>query len=224
MKTMGLSELTLVRPKSFPDPEATARASGANDLLERAVVVDSLNDAIADCRHVTGASARTRSNRWPLVDPRQCATQIVQNHRDQVAAVVMGPEKSGLTNEDLARCHSLVHIPTAPDYGSLNIAMAVQVICYEIRMAALAAAAGLAPHPQPEQRDAPAATAAEVEGMQQHLEELLTDSGFLHPDHPNQLRRKLRRIFMRAELDQTEINILRGAFASLDPRRGGRRF
>jgi TrmH family RNA methyltransferase len=128
----------------------------------------------------------------------------------------MGPEQSGLTNDDLARCNALVQIPTAPDYGSLNLAMAVQVLCYEVRMAALAKAGHSESLSQPEQREAPPATAAELEGFHAHLEESLSRTGFLHPDRPKQLKRKLRRLFMRAELDQNEINILRGALAALD--------
>jgi len=216
MKTMGLDELALVAPKLFPDDEATARASGADDVLARAVVVADLPSAIADCQFVVGASARVRGGRWPIVDPRQMAADIVARLPRQRCAIVMGPEQSGLTNEDLTRCHALVHIPTSPDYGSLNIAMAVQVLCYELRMA-LPDADPVLVGAQPEQRDAPPATAAEFEGLHEHLESVLTRSGFLHPDHPRQLRLKLRRLFMRAELDQNEINILRGALASLDP-------
>jgi TrmH family RNA methyltransferase len=138
-------------------------------------------------------------------------------------AIVMGPEQSGLTNDDLARCNALVQIPTAPDYGSLNLAMAVQVLCYEVRMAALAKAGNSESLSQSEQREAPPATAAELEGFHAHLEESLSRTGFLHPDHPKQLKRKLRRLFMRAELDRNEINILRGALAALDAGVGKRR-
>jgi tRNA (cytidine32/uridine32-2'-O)-methyltransferase len=235
MKTMGLHDLVLVAPRSFPDPEATARASGADDVLAAARVVPDLPGAIAECSLVVGASARLRGGRWPVTDPRQCAAEVIRRTPAERCAIVMGPEQSGLTNEDLARCQALVHIPTAPDYGSLNLAMAVQVVCYELRMAALAAAAAaatarsgtaapapapLAPGIEPEARDAPPATAAEIEGLHAHLEDVLTRSGFLHPAHPKQLRLKLRRLFMRADLDQNEVNILRGALASLDPARG----
>jgi tRNA (cytidine32/uridine32-2'-O)-methyltransferase len=219
MKTMGLSDLRLVAPKSFPDAEASARASGADDILGRAGVMDDLPAAIADCSYVVGASARIRSGRWPVIDPKACAHRIVSRLPDQHAAVVLGPEQSGLTNEDLARCHALVHIPTVPDFGSLNLAMATQVLCYELRMAMLVRSGGDAELTQGEQREAPPATAAEIEGFHVQLEALLTESGFLRPDHPKQLKRKLRRLFMRAELDQNEINILRGALASLSPAR-----
>lgn len=218
MKTMGLDDLRLVAPGRFPDDEATARASGADDLLERARVFGDLPESIADCQYVVGASARTRSGRWPVMDPRLCADRIIDKIHDEAVAVVLGPEQSGLTNEDLARCDALVHIPTAPEYGSLNLAMAAQVICYELRMSALSTAGRRPVAMQQEQRDSPPATAAELEGLQQHLEDVLEFSGFLHPDHPKQLKRKLRRLFMRAELDQNEVNILRGALASVDPR------
>jgi TrmH family RNA methyltransferase len=217
MKTMGLGELCLVSPKSFPDAEATARASGADDILARARIESDLAAAIGDCSYVVGASARTRGGRWPVIDPKACADRIVGRLPNEVVAIVMGPEQSGLTNDDLARCHDLVHIPTAPEYGSLNLAMAAQVLCYELRMALLARSSGETAAAFAEQREAPPATAAEIEGLQAHLEDLLTQSGFLRPDHPRQLKRKLRRLFMRAELDRNEVNILRGALGSLRP-------
>ena len=221
MKTMGLHDLALVAPKAFPHADATARAAGADDLLAAAGLYFRLDDAIAGCHYVVGASARTRAGRWPILDPRSAAEGIAARLPTERCAIVMGPEQSGLTNEDLARCHALVHIPTAPDYRSLNLAMAVQVLCYELRMALLATNS---PEPlsQPSMREAPPATAAEVEGLQEHLERELVTSGFLHPDHPAELRRKLRRLFLRAELDQKEVNILRGAIASLVAERRGK--
>jgi TrmH family RNA methyltransferase len=135
MKTMGLSDLVLVAPRRFPDDEATARASHAGDILERARVVNDLESAIADCGFVVAATARLRGMRWPIADPRQVAVSIWSQTEVAQTALVFGPERSGLTNEDLARCQLLVHIPTNPDYGSLNLAMAVQVLCYELRMA-----------------------------------------------------------------------------------------
>jgi TrmH family RNA methyltransferase len=216
---MGLDDLALVAPQSFPDEAATARAAGADDLLLKAGVGPDLPSVIGECSFVAGASARIRGGRWPVVDPRQQATEMVARLPSERCAIVMGPEQSGLTNDDLARCHTLVHIPTAPEYGSLNIAMAVQVLCYELRMAMLAASGGSPA--QAEQRRAPPATAIEIEGLHAHLEAVLTRSGFLHPDHPRQLKRKLRRLFLRAELDQNEVNILRGALTSLDPDRDG---
>lgn len=137
MKTMGLDELVLVAPQDFPSAEATARASGADDVLARTRVVDSLGDAIADCGFVAGASARLRRLSWPVVDPRAGAAALRRHAGETKVAMVFGPEHSGLTNEDLGRCNQVVHIPANPAYRSLNVAMAVQVICYELRMAAL---------------------------------------------------------------------------------------
>jgi tRNA (cytidine32/uridine32-2'-O)-methyltransferase len=240
MKTMGLSDLALVRPREFPSDEATARASGADDILARAAVHATLDDAIADCGFVVGASARLRSVEWPTVDPRICAETVWREVYGNRVAIVMGPEQSGLTNEDLGRCQQLVHIPTQPEFSSLNLAMAVQVLCYELRMARR-------PRPVPtigagrrdrddatsrgdalasrsdEVRGAPLATAAELEGFHAHLERVLTDAGFLRPDHPRQLKLKLRRIFHRAALDTNEVNILRGMLSALDPSKARRR-
>ena len=212
MKTMGLKDLTLVRPQEFPSEQATARAAGADDILERARVVDDLSAAIADCGWVVGASARLRTVTVPVVDPRECAAGIWQRTELDRVALLFGNEQSGLTNEDLARCHQLVHIPTAPDYSSLNLAMAVQVLCYELRMAAPNRRAPAGPA-----NDAPLATAAELDGFHEHLERLLTDAGFLHPEHQRQVKLKLRRIFLRAALDKNEMNIMRGVVTALDP-------
>jgi tRNA (cytidine32/uridine32-2'-O)-methyltransferase len=212
MKTMGLSDLALVAPKTFPSEEATARASGADDVLANATVASTLVEAVHDCGFVVGASARLRGLRWPVVDPRTCAEEIWRHVGRDKTAIVLGPEQSGLTNEDLARCQRLVHIPTDPDFGSLNLAMAVQVLCYELRMARVASEVSVA-----ELRDAPLATVEELERFHEHLERVLTEAGFLHPDHPRQLRLKLRRLFLRAALDRNEINILRGSLAALDP-------
>src|ERR1044072_1714629 len=135
MKTMGVSELVLVRPRQFPSDEATARAAGAHDNPANARAVDALGAAIADCGWVVGASARLRTVTVPVVDPRECAAAVLDRLAGHRVALLFGPEQSGLTNEDLARCRMLVNIPTAPGYGSLNLAMAVQVLCYELRMA-----------------------------------------------------------------------------------------
>jgi TrmH family RNA methyltransferase len=212
MKTMGVGDLRLVRPRCFPSDEAVARASGAADVLDRARICDSLADAIADCGYVVGASARLRGMRWPVDDPRTMAANVWARIDEAPVALVFGPEQSGLTNEDMARCHALVHIPTAPDYSSLNLAMSVQVLCYELRMTPTGNRIA-----SPEAREAPPATAAELEGFHEHLERVLWAARFLNPDHPTQLRLKLRRLFARAALDQNEINILRGALAALDP-------
>jgi TrmH family RNA methyltransferase len=216
MKTMGLADLTLVAPGEFPSAEATARASGADDVLARARVVATLSEAIADCGFIVGASARLRSLPWPTVDPRACARSIRAQAASTPVALVFGPEHSGLTNEDLGRCHQLVNIPANPEYASLNLAMAVQVLCYELRMAYVDGS------PVTEEREAPPASAEELEGLHRHLDTVLSAAGFLNPDHPRQLKLRLRRIFNRSQLDRNEVNILRGMLAALDPaHRGG---
>ena len=213
MKTMGLSDLALVRPKHFPSDEATARAAGADDVLARAKVHDELRSAIADCGWVVGASARLRTIAMPIVDPREAAAAIWERLPANRVAVLLGPEQSGLTNDDLARCQQLVHIPANPEFSSLNLAMAVQVLCYELRMAAPNRAPAEGPV-----SDNRVATAAELEGLHEHLERLLTESEFLHPAHQKQVKLKLRRIFHKATLEENELNILRGALTSLDPK------
>ncbi len=215
MKTMGLSDLALVAPKHFPSEEATARASGADDVLGNAAVTATLPEAIGDCGYVIGASARLRGLKWPVIDPRSCAESIWRRLADNRVALVMGPEHSGLSNQDLGRCQEIVHIPTNPEFGSLNLAMAVQVLCYELRMCRLGSSVAAE-----ETRAAPLASAEELEGFHEHLERVLAAAGFLHPVHQKQLRLKLRRLFHRARPDRNEINILRGIVAALDPAAG----
>jgi TrmH family RNA methyltransferase len=211
MKNMGLSDLMLVNPKYFPHADATVRASGAEDILQSTRVVAGLEEALGDCTYVAGASARSRTIGWPSMVPRECAERLVHESAHGVAAVVFGPEKSGLTNEDLDRCNTLLTIPTAPGFSSLNLAMAVQVLSYELRIASLATEE---PPPEPE---APPATGSELEHFYTHLEQVLMRSGFLDPENPRLLMRRLRRLFIKAELDQNEVNILRGMLAALDP-------
>lgn len=203
MKNMGFRELVLVEPRYFPHEEATARASGAEDLLENAQVARTLDEALADCHFAVGASARSRAIEWPTLEPRECAARLIDEAAAGPVAVVMGPEKSGLSNEHLDRCQALLTIPTDPAFSSLNLAMAVQVICYELRLATLAA-------PEPVAAQIPAATAAEMEHFYRHLESVLIESGFLDPANPRTLMRRLRRLFIKARPDQNEVNILRG--------------
>lgn len=210
MKNMGLSELVLVRPRHFPHEDATARASGAEDVLQSARVVDDLGAALSDCRYVAGASARARAIDWPTLAPRECAAKLVAESASGPVAIVFGPEKSGLTNEDLDRCQVLLSIPAEPAFSSLNLAMAVQIACYELRLARQSA------DPRP-RREVPLATAQDLEHFYAHLERVLTRSGFLDPANPRFLMRRLRRLFARAEPDENEINILRGILASVEP-------
>lgn len=216
MKNMGLTDLALVAPRYFPHADATARASGAEDLLETAFVTDNLADALRDCRFVAGASARARTIDWPSLAPRECAERMVAESGDGDVAAVFGPEKSGLTNEDLDRCQALLSIPADPAFSSLNLAMAVQILCYELRLARTGSTV------TPPEREVPLATGDDLERFYVHLERVLTASSFLDPDNPRFLMRRLRRLFARAEPDQNEINILRGILASLEPPAGGR--
>lgn len=209
MKNMGLTDLALVRPRYFPDKEATARASGAEDLLDRATVVETLEEAIADCVYVAGASARSRAINWPCLDARDAAAKLLEESARGPAAAVFGPEKSGLSNADLDHCDTLLTIPANPAFSSLNLAMAVQVLSYELR------AAQTSRQPQYE-ADAPLATSAELEHFYRHLERVLTDIRFLDPDNPRHLMRRLRRLFIRARPDKNELNILRGVLTAVD--------
>ena len=210
MKNMGLTDLVLVNPRHFPHEDATARASGAEDILASAGVVTRLAEALADCSFAAGASARSRSINWPSLLPKECAERLVQESAGGNVAVVFGPEKSGLTNDDLDLCNTLLTIPTDPAFSSLNIAMAVQIICYELRLARIAL-------PDPPEPEIPLATGDQLEHFYEHLEAVLMDSGFLDPDNPRLLMRRLRRLFIKAEPDQNEINILRGILTALEP-------
>lgn len=212
MKVMGLSDLALVAPADFPSPQAEARASGAGDVLAAARVHDRLDEAIADCTLAIGASARERRTAWPLLDARGAAGRaLALASEGRRVALVFGRERSGLTNDELDLCQVHLRVPTNPDYASLNLAAAVQVVSYELRMAAgdtVTPAATAEP-----------VTTKDMEGLYKHWAEVLTASGFLDPDEPKLLMRRLRRLFNRAAPDRTELNILRGALRALDPRR-----
>ncbi|GMQ83646.1 MAG: tRNA (cytosine(32)/uridine(32)-2'-O)-methyltransferase TrmJ [Gammaproteobacteria bacterium] len=203
MKNMGLSTLHLVEPKQYPSAEATARASGADDLLAAAKCFATLDAAVADCALVIGASARSRTLPVPMLDPRSCAELVHQQPDVERVAILFGRERSGLTNDELDRCHQLVQIPTNPDYPSLNIAAAVQVIAYELGIAAGAVE-------KPDQPEPDYASTVQMEQFYTHLEHTLVELEFLDPENPRQLMRRLRRLFNRARPDQNEINILRG--------------
>ncbi len=212
MKNMGLSELYLVDPKEYPADEAVWRAAGAAELLESVVVVPTLDDAVADCALVVGTSARERRIPWPLVTPRECADRAWAEAAQHKVAIVFGREDRGLTNDELHRCNYHVHIPANPEYSALNLATAVQVICYEIRMTALAAEQG-----KPvtfDDWDMPPADHRAIELYYEHLQETLQILGFLEPNNPRQTMTRLRRLFSRARLDEMELNILRGVLTS----------
>ncbi|MFF5864646.1 tRNA (cytosine(32)/uridine(32)-2'-O)-methyltransferase TrmJ [Pseudomonas sp. NPDC012596] len=209
MKNMGLSRLVLVQPKEFPAAEAGARASGADDVLASAQVVDSLEQALVGCSLVMGTSARERSIPWPLIDPRECGAKAVAHAvGGEEIALVFGREHAGLTNEELQRCHFHVHIPSNPGFSSLNLAAAVQVLSYEVRMAWLAAEGSA---PQAEKVDASElATMDEMELFYEHLEKTLVDIGFLDPEKPKHLMARLRRLYGRSSVERPEMSILRG--------------
>ena len=214
MKTMALDRLWLTNPAAFPSAEASARATGAADLLHRATVCSSLEEAIAGCGYVVGASARQRSLPWPMMTPRECGQKVVREARSGEVAVVFGPEQSGLSNDHLKLCNTLVQIPTNPAFSSLNLAMAVQVIGYEIMIARGGE------EQLDTQRETPLATADELQKFFEHLERVLVDAGFLNPANPKHLMQRLRRLFARAEPDGNEIAILRGILSALAPGSG----
>lgn len=205
MKTMGLARLYLVEPKQFPCAEASARAAGATDVLAAARVCASLAEAIADCSLVVAASARLRSIPWPLVDAREAAALAIGRPSGEQVALVFGREKWGLSNEELEICNHLMQIQTNPDYGSLNLAAAVQILAYELRMAALGDEARTPLPP-----DSPPVTAKELADLYHHMEQTLVALRFINPAAPRQVMRRLKRLFNRAELEHTEANILRG--------------
>ena len=206
MKNMGIGDLALVNPAKFPHAEATARASGADDLLATASVHTSLDEAIADCRLVLGASARERSLPWPMTDARDGAARALTETVHGCVAVVFGNEQAGLSNEELDRCQALLNIPANPEYSSLNLAQAVQVVTYELMMAARA---GLGERVTTV-REHPSATADELERYYEHLAHVLAAVGFLDPNNPRYLMRRLRRLVSRMAPDEVEIQILRG--------------
>src|SRR5512143_2912030 len=216
MKNMELNELYLVHPERFPDPEATARASGADDLLANAVVCDTLEQALEGCQLVFATSARLRTLAWPQVDARGCGEMIAARDDVERVAVIFGREHSGLTNAELGRSHFLVHIPVNPEFSSLNLGAAVQVIAYETMMARQREMA------TSRERDE-LAPAEEVERFYKHLEETMVQIGFLDPANPKHLMQRLRRLYNRAQLERVEINILRGILTETQKRLVGKK-
>ena len=217
MKNMGLSDLALVAPKDFPSGDAIARAAGANDILDRATVCDTLGEAIADCECVIGASARLRSISWPQLDPRECAEKVTGS--PVKPAILFGREHSGLTNDELERCHFLLHIPCDPEFSSLNVAAAIQVVAYELYRAALAGSA--VKETVIGDRDIPA-TGEQMESFYAHMEATLREIGYLHATkHEMSILRRLRRIYNRAQPEQKELHLLRGILTAVQRKVGG---
>ena len=221
LKNMELSELVLVNPRQFPHPEASARASGADDVLGAARVVPSLGAALEGCGYVAATTSRDREQYFRVSDVRAAAERLVSEARRAPAAVVFGAERSGLSNEDLEKAHTLVRIPASPLYASLNLAMAVQLVAYELYRARGAAAPASVP------LAAPLASTGELERLYAHLAEVLEEIDFRdRTQSGTHLMARLRRLLQRAEPDQNEVNILRGILTAVQNRRrsagGGR--
>lgn len=220
MKTMSVTDLRLVNPTNYPGAEVTARAAGADDILARAAVYADVASAIADAHLVMGSSTRGRSIPWPIIDPVSAAEKAAGCLAQGRKVVLMfGGERAGLSNEELDYCHCVVNIPANPDFCSLNIAAAVQIICYELyRMTAEAShnkAAG--------NEVADSVSAEQMKLFYQHLEQCLIDIDYLDPEKPRRLMRRLRRLFNRIELDDNEYNIMRGILTAAQQARRGRK-
>jgi tRNA (cytidine32/uridine32-2'-O)-methyltransferase len=219
MKNMGLKRLVLVNPKCAIDAEAVARAAGADDLLAAASVVPTLPEALIGCRLVVGTSARLRHLDWPVLDPRACGERLVAEAGEGEGgdvALILGRESSGLSNEELARCHFLAHIPTNPAFSSLNLAAAAQVFAHEVFTALHVRPSQVPPR---EPNTANLAPAEAMEAFHAHLAETLVDLGFGHAEQSHRLLQRLRRLFHRARPDRVEINILRGILSAAQGRR-----
>jgi TrmH family RNA methyltransferase len=211
MKNMSLRSLYLVEPERFPSPEAMDRAAGADDVLDSAVICASLDEALKDCHLVIGTSARPRRIEWPTLDPAAGAGRLVEGAQQGPVALLFGQERTGLLNSELDRCHFVVTIPADLAYSSLNLASAVQILAYEIYRAVLAGRPGEAV----EAREGRLASSEDMQRFYQHLAEVLQQIGFLDPDNPRYLMRRLMRLFNRAGMDDNEMNILRGILTAI---------
>lgn len=224
MKNMGLSKLVLVDPKEHPTFEAYSRAAGADDILGEAKVVSTLAEALTGCTWVAGTSARMRTVQWPVYEPRESAAKAIESLDNGEAAIVFGRERTGLTNEELELCNTLVHIPTNPEYSSLNVAAAVQVLCYELRLAALAAEINndrVSKTTGKHKEDVPAST-DQLDGMYQHLYQTLEDIKFIGTSNPDIIMRRLKGLFNRAQTTRREVAILRGIFSAAQGKKSKR--
>ena len=211
MKNMALTDLVLVRPRSFPHAEADALAAGADDILARARIVESVAEAISDCGFIAGTTSRPRSYYWEFTTPRDVAARIVAAPAENRAALLFGSERYGLATEDLNHCNVLVRIPANPEYCSLNLAMSVQLVAYEVFIAREQ------PHSHT-QFEMPLAPSGDVEHFYAHLHQVLNEIDF--EDRTGHLMERLRRLFNRAQLDRNELNILRGILSAVQGRRG----
>ncbi|HAZ53700.1 MAG TPA: tRNA (cytosine(32)/uridine(32)-2'-O)-methyltransferase TrmJ [Franconibacter helveticus] len=212
MKTMGLTNLWLVNPLVKPDSQAIALAAGASDVIGNATIVDTLDEALSGCSLVVGTRARSRTLPWPMLDPRECGVKRISESQHAPVALVFGRERVGLTNEELQKCHYHVAIAANPEYSSLNLAMAVQVIAYEVRMAWLATQEQAAA----EHEETPYPLVDDLERFYGHLEQVLLQTGFIRANHPGQVMNKLRRLSTRARPESQETNTLRGILAAIE--------
>lgn len=212
MKTMGLTNLYLVNPQSKLDAQAIALAAGASNVIGQAISVKTLDEALAGCSLVIGTSARSRTLPWPMLEPRECGLFSVREAERAPVALVFGRERAGLTNDELQKCHYHVAIPSNPEYSSLNLAMAVQILAYEVRLASLEC------HQINAERyeEALYPLADEMERFYEHLQQVLSNTGFIRQVHPGQIMNKLRRLFTRARPEIQELNILRGMLTSIE--------
>jgi TrmH family RNA methyltransferase len=213
MKTMGLTDLALVAPQRFPAAEATTMAAAAGDVLDRARVYSAVREAVADCGLVIGTTARARYLPWRVLEPREAAPEIVQAARGRDVAILFGAERTGLSNDDIEQCQRLMTIPTDDAYPSLNLAMAVQIVAYELKLASGAPADALP------RRGVPLASAREMEEFYAQLAEVLEEIDFRDRTGGGQLMARLRRFFNRAAADQNEVHILRGIMTAMQGRR-----
>jgi len=212
MKTMGLADLALVRPREYQTHECYARASGAGDIIDNATIHGDLQSALQDSGWVIGTSARLRSLRWPQYDAREAAAQVRQHSATGPVAIVFGRESSGLSNDELARCSALLTIPAENEFSSLNLGSAVQVVCYELMMASLPGQQG----PDQMATAEPVATQRELEHFYQHLTDVMSNVDFFNKDNPRLLDGRLRRLFNRSGLLKTEVQLLRGFFSAIE--------
>ncbi|MEM9743665.1 MAG: RNA methyltransferase [Pseudomonadota bacterium] len=213
LKNMGYGSLELINPKRFPDPQAEWRAAGAQDVLDAVRVHERLEDVIDDCEWVVGTSARSRNIPWPLVTPRTLGARLAEKPPSGPVAILFGRETNGLYNEELQRCQLHLAIPGNPAYPSLNLAMAVQVVAYELHLAGV----GLGERAAGDAidwagNDRPFASSGEVDRVVRHLERMATGSGFVDPESPGQTLTRFRRLLLKAELDRTEVAMLHGLF------------
>ena len=210
MKNMGILDLALVEPKEFPSDVATFRSKAAKDILEKASVHTSLEEAISECELVVGTSARGRTIPWPVLNPREAAEEMHKSSLNGKVAIVFGREDRGLTNEELGLCNFHVHIPSDPEYSSLNLSQAVQILAYEIRLSYIQDR-----HVNKEYWDVELANNEQTERLINHMDELMQEVDFYDVENPRKLLVRVRRFFKRSKIDVMEANIFRGLFATI---------